>query len=194
MQVDFSVELGRDDPTLEIPWSSPDGVILYQNVKLNPGALEQIPEAADYPELRQFLAEINAPGSKLESAKCDVWSTTEISPEEEIFGAPWKFASYVDLLFTSLVLRESFPYHEQFLKALTAAVRTTCDAPALVDFVLRRCFTQDGEAVRTGFYFTSYIFGYGLNEPRARENWSTALASVAHALLRTLPAPVSPPL
>ena len=194
MQVDFSVELGRDDPTLEIPWSSPDGVILYQNVKLNPGALEQIPEAADYPELRQFLAEINAPGSKLESAKCDVWSTTEISPEEEIFGEPWKFASYVDLLFTSLAPRESFQYHEQFLKALTAALTTTCDTPALVDFVLRRCFTHDGEAVRNGFYFTSYIFGYGPSESRARENWSTALARVAQALLKTSSAPVSPPL
>ena len=36
--------------------------------------------------------------SIVESAKCDAWSTDELTPEEEIFGASHKFASYVDLV------------------------------------------------------------------------------------------------
>ena len=95
MEVDFSVELGRDDPTLEIPWSEPEGRLRYFNLKLESSALVMIPEAAQFPELRAFLMLLNSPGSPLESAKCDTWSTAKLQPEEEIFGEPWKFAVYV---------------------------------------------------------------------------------------------------
>ncbi len=50
------------------------------------------------PELGEFLAAVNSPASILETAKCDAWSSTEINPEEEIFGAACKFGSYVDLV------------------------------------------------------------------------------------------------
>ena len=192
MQVDFSVELGHEDPTLEIPWASSDGMTRYQNLKGNPAALDQVPEAASYPELREFLVEINAPDSKLESAKCDVWSTTEIHPEEEIFGEPWKFGCYMDLLFTDPELRESFSHHEQFLKTLCASLKSKPDISASAEFILRRCFTQKHEKPREGFYFTVYVFGYGRDESQARKCWSTALANVRYALLNDLRAPHLP--
>ena len=33
MHADFSVELGRDDPALELPWSSDDPEVRYYDLK-----------------------------------------------------------------------------------------------------------------------------------------------------------------
>ena len=184
MQVDFSIELGRDDPTLEIPWFDPDGRLQYHNLKLAPASLAEIPEAAEFPELRDFLAQLNAPDSVLESAKCDAWSTMELHPEEEIFGEPWKFASYVDLLFSAISARNSFSHHENVLQTLTTLLKDAPDGPSAAEFILRRCYSLRQEELDEGFYFTAYVFGYGANESQARQHWSAALARVSLALLR----------
>jgi len=189
MEVDFSVELGRDDPTLEIPWSEPEGRLHYLNLKLESSALVMIPEAAQFPELSAFLVLLNSPGSPLESAKCDTWSTTELQPEEEIFGEPWKFAVYVDLLFTHPAKRDSFSHHEQYLKALTGLLRSEPEIAASAEFILRRCFYHQDSEMREGFYFTAYVFGYGSDESHAQRNCSVALCNVSCAMLRGFPAP-----
>src|SRR5437763_17221918 len=99
MQVDYSIELGADDPALEFPWASDDGRVSYYDLKQHPDLVLNIEEAREHPELSEFLSRINAASSPLQTAKCDAWSTHELSPEEEIFGASCKFACYVDLLF-----------------------------------------------------------------------------------------------
>ena len=53
--------------------------------------LAKIEEAQREAALREFLSAINSGASLLESAKCDVWPSSEINPEEEIFGAAHKF-------------------------------------------------------------------------------------------------------
>ena len=184
MDVDFSVELGRDDPALEIPWSEPEGRLHYFNLKLEPASLAMIPEAAEFPELRAFLAQVNSPESPLESAKCDAWCTTDLQPEEEIFDQPWKFAVYVDLLFTNPAARDSFSHHEQYLKALTALLRSEPEIAASAEFILRRCFYDQESETREGVYFTAYVFGYGPDESQAQRNWTVALRTIGHALLR----------
>src|SRR5690242_7725269 len=99
MLVDYSVELGRDDPALELPWSSDDATLHYFDLKQHPELLHQIPEASAYPELGAFLTRINMSGFPLQTAKSDAWPSREILPEEEIFGGECKFVSYVDLVF-----------------------------------------------------------------------------------------------
>ena len=84
---------GPDDETLEFPWAAPDSATRYHDLKRRPEALSLVEEAARFPELREFLAAVNSPTSLFETAKCDAWGTEEINPEEEIFGAPWKFGS-----------------------------------------------------------------------------------------------------
>ena len=87
MEADFAVELGADDETLELPWAADDGGPRYYDLKRQPELLLNIEEASRVPELGEFLAAMNSPASILETAKCDAWSSTEINPEEEIFGA-----------------------------------------------------------------------------------------------------------
>src|SRR5215471_13625822 len=101
MQADYVLELGREDPALELPWTSPTpspgeaGGSRYYDLKRHPDLVLQIPEAARSPELSAFLTRINAATFPLQTAKCDTWYSQEILPEEEIFAATGKFASYI---------------------------------------------------------------------------------------------------
>jgi hypothetical protein len=181
VEVDYAIELGRDHETLEIPWTAPDGGPRYYNVKYEPQALERIEEAVRIAEVRDFLAVINAPTSILESAKCDAWGTAEINPEEEIFAAPWKFGSYVDLLFTDKTARFSLEAHENLVKTLTALLKRVPEIPAAAEFLVRRCYYHEGESVREGFYVTCYLFGFGQDESKARQQWAIALKFLSNA-------------
>src|SRR5947209_11726191 len=116
MDADYSVELGADDPVLDLPWSDPESRFEYFDLKSHPEMLARIPEVQKFPELGDFLRAVNSTASLFESAKCDVWSTQELNPEEEIFGLPWKFASYVDLVFAHPDRRKLFSMHELFAK------------------------------------------------------------------------------
>ena len=182
MQADFSVELGRDDETLELPWSAPEGSPRYYDLKGYPDKLDSVEEASRFPELKAFLATVNSPAGSLETAKCDVWSTTELNPEEEIFGAAWKFGSYVDLIFTNNDDRYSFPAHEDFVKRLSTLLKRAPEIPAAAEFLLRRCFYHEGDTIREGFYVTFYLFGYGPDEVKARKQWSIALELAVNAI------------
>ena len=72
MQADFSVELGRDAPALEIPWHSNDPQVRYYDLKSHPEVVHQIPEAQAYPELASFLSRINATGLSLSLSASDL--------------------------------------------------------------------------------------------------------------------------
>jgi hypothetical protein len=184
MQVDFAVELGPDDDTLEFPWAAPNNGLRYYNLKRRPEAVGLVEEADRCPELKEFLAAVNAPTSLFETAKCDAWGTTEINPEEEIFGAPWKFGSYVDFVFTNPPARHSFEDHEKLLKAMTDLLKRVPEIPASAEFLLRRCFFREGEAVREGFYVTFYLFGYGSDEATARHQWGIGMRLVGNAIVQ----------
>jgi hypothetical protein len=138
MQADFSVELGRDDPALELPWESDDPGVRYFDLKNDPELVRQIPEAIQHPELGQFLARINAVGSPLATAKCDAWSSMEVAPEEEIFGDR-KFVSYIDLVFVSETDLCSFEKHEAFASDLCRLLSRAPEIPAAVELVIRHC-------------------------------------------------------
>lgn len=182
MQVDFAIELGADDETLEFPWAAADGGPRYHDLKREPEALTLVEEASRYAELKEFLATVNALATPLETAKCDAWPTTDMNPEEEIFGAAWKFGSYVDLLFSDPSVRFSFEDHQTLLQQLTILLKCVPDIPASAEFLLRRCFYLEGEKVREGFYVTFYLFGYGSDEAKARQQWGIALRLAGSAI------------
>jgi hypothetical protein len=182
MQVDFAVELGRDDETLDFPWEAPGGDLRYYDLKRDSRALEKIQEATRVAELRDFLIAVNSQSSILESAKCDTWSTTDINPEEEIFHLPWKFGSYVDLLFSDQAARFSFERHETFLKQITGLLQRVPEIPDSAEFMLRRCFYHERDDVREGYYVTFYLFGFGEDEVKARQQWGIALKLVTGAI------------
>jgi hypothetical protein len=192
VEADFAVELGPDDEALEVPWAAADGGRRYHDLKRQPELLLEIEEAMGVRELGEFLAAVNAPASILETAKCDAWVSTEINPHEEIFGATCKFGSYVDFLFSRQSSRFSFAEHEQLARRLTQLLKRVPEIPAAVELIIRRCFYHSAEGMRDGFYVTFYHFGYGDDEPQARQRWSLASKLVENAI-RQVSAELQPP-
>jgi hypothetical protein len=189
MLADYSVELGREDPALEMPWSSEDAAVCYVDLKKNPELLSEIPEAAKQPELATFLTRINAAEFPLETAKCDVWASEEILPEEEIFNAEHKFCSYVDLLFSARAARLSLERHEELARTLCKLLNHAPEIAAQVELAIRRCYYHDGGAAEAddsenGFYITAYTSAFGHSLEEARKQWTIALALLQHALVQ----------
>jgi hypothetical protein len=188
VQADFAVELGADDETLEMPWAAEAGGPRYYDLKRHPELLSNLEEVVRAPELGEFLSKVNSPRSPLETAKCEVWSSTEINPEEEIFEATHKFGSYVDLFFFDAPSRFSFPQHEQLAKRLSNLLQRAPEMAAAAEFLIRRCYYHEQEEVpgqeeiRDGFYITFYLFGYGKDEVRSRQNWAIGLKLIGNAI------------
>lgn len=185
MLAEWSVELGADDPLLEIPWSSPDGCVRYLDIKCQPELLLGIPEACVNFPMAEFLTWANSTESVFETAKCDVWSSDEITPEEEIFGEPCKFSCYVDLLFTDTAARSQFLRNEAFVQAFARLLRRAPEMPASAEFIVRGCIDHRMSSKdNAGFYITFYLHGYGEAEEAARERWALALKMVQHAMIQ----------
>src|SRR4030088_3261738 len=107
MDADFSIELDREDPVLDFPWKDPSGKLAYVDLKRHPELMVRIGEAERFPELGDFLRAMNSARSMVETAKCDAWATTDLSPEEEVYDASHKFVSYVDVVFSNIDVRRS---------------------------------------------------------------------------------------
>jgi hypothetical protein len=144
--------------------------------------MSQVDEAAEHPELAEFLRSVNAARSPLESAKCDVWTTDELTPEEEIFAATRKFASYVDVVFSEDHDRQSFSRHEEFVKRLVALLKRAPEISSSMEAFVRRCFFSANGETREGFYFTVYVNGYGSDATAARKNWGIGMKLVGSAI------------
>ena len=184
MDADFSIELGREDPVLDFPWTDPAGKLIYLDLKRRPELLSQVEEAEKFPELREVLRTLNSARSVLETAKCDAWATTELSPEEDVYDASHKFASYVDVVFCSTGARLLLPKHQEFVAKLVELLRRAPETPSAADVCVRRCYFAEGADVQEGLYCTLYVNGYGKDEAGARQNWAVALSLMGAAVLQ----------
>jgi hypothetical protein len=189
MLSDYSVELGPDDPALELPWSSGDPAVRYYDVKRHPELLHEIPETSALPELAAFLSRINAPEFPLETAKCDAWASREILPEEDVFNAEHKFVSYVDLVFCDQTARLAFDKHEELAENLCKLLKHAPGIAATVEFTIRRCYylvtgPESADDSESGFYVTAYLSAFGQSEEEARKQWTIALALLQNALVQ----------
>ncbi|MGH9601638.1 MAG: hypothetical protein ACRD24_04530 [Terriglobales bacterium] len=194
MQADSSVELDAESDRLEVPWASPDGRARYYDLRRQPELLLNIEEARQNRELGEFLAAVNSQASILETAKCDAWVSSEISEEERTYGAPWKFGSYVDLIFSEGGARHSLERHQELAESASRLLRRAPEIPAAAEFIVRRCFYHpavepspappSGPSPQEGFYLTFYLYGYGDDQHDAQRRWGIALKVVENLLLQ----------
>jgi hypothetical protein len=185
VQADYSVECGPGDEALEVPWSAPNGGPSYVDLKQHPERLDEIPEAVEHPPLRGFLAKVNGRASLL-TAKCDTWFTRELTPEEDVFQAEAKFASYVDVLFADSTAR-SLERNEQFAGELFRLLQRAPEMQAAVEMYIRRCYVHDPpESLESkdGFYLTVYVSGYGDDRESAEKHWAIGMSLLQNAMLQ----------
>ncbi len=187
MDADWSVELGHDDPSLEFPWSSPDGTQAFVDLAQHPEAVHEIPEAARYPELARFLLELNGKFSPWLTAKCDVWIENELGEAEDVYDAKLKMCSYVDIVRRNESERFSFEQHKQWVKSATMRLHNIGPHPIACELIVRRCWYHadsraDDQPV-SGFYITLYLFGYGNDGTEARTRWTGGITRVSGVLI-----------
>jgi len=182
---EFSVELGADDPVLEMPWSSPDGRLRFFDLQRHPELVLKITEAAANPPLEKFLLAINS-RSPFYTAKCDVWLSREILKQDIV--AKWQVATYVDLILRRPKekisdLPRSFEEYSHLLRKIVHDLRRDLlvdDASA--EFIVRRCYFRRRRGGQMGLFATLYVFGFGATKKEARQAWAEALRLVESTL------------
>jgi hypothetical protein len=191
MDVDTSLELAGDDPSLEIPWSAGDG-LQYRDLVAHPELLTEISEAAGFPELAELLRRVNAPNQSFQTVKCDAWASNDIEPAEEIYGAACKHGSYCDLVLRDGLGRFSLNAHEVLVAAIARALRKLPDVSAAIELVIRHCYFWEGADTRRGFAITAFVGGYGDNSAHAQKECGAALLCLSNVLECIDNSPVSP--
>ncbi|MGH9676449.1 MAG: hypothetical protein ACRD36_05050 [Candidatus Acidiferrum sp.] len=186
MQADFSLELGAQDDSLELPWSDLGGKLRYYDLKRQPELLLHVQEAFDNEELGQFLVSLNSSNSLLETSKCDTWTSYELNEEEKIYGVECKFVSYVDLVFACAEERYALEAHERFVRSLCNLLKRAPEIASAAEFIIRHGYFHSPQEPETqqGFGITFYLSGYGDSEAEARARWNIGMKVVENALLQ----------
>lgn len=182
MDAEFSVELGRDDPTLAVPWTSPDGSCGYVDLSAHPEEIDRLSEVLQFQELGQVLHRLNAGGSPYRTAKCDAWFDTLMDVDDEPYESSVKCASYIDVYFAGEHRLAEFPQHEFAARAVVKNLRGLPDQNARVEIAIRRCYFLDAAEPAEALYWTLYAFGYGDDISEARAAWGRALGEVCDVL------------
>jgi|SRR5579859_158637 len=179
-------ELEPDDPSLEIPWASPHNARLrFIDLKKFPQKVEFVKECRKYPPLTGLLRKINAAGSALRSAKCDVWSTTKLAEDERLdFDVRHKIGSYVDLVFDCNRLISHLESHLLLGEKLEKLL-SRCRIRAQVEIAVRRCLFHPKE--RWGYYLTIFVHAYGATRTQAKKEWGRAVDCLGNALSKVGP-------
>ena len=185
MDADWSVELGREDPALEFPWTSANGLRRYVDLLQSPESISEIPEAEQYPELAECLRALNTPDSPWQTVKCDVWLERELDEAEQIYDATLKFCSYIDLIARDVSKRFSFDQHERFVRLAAQQLSNNDSELVSCEFIVRRCWFHEaklGGDLTAGFCVTFYLFGYANTKVEARARWARGLHRVTSLL------------
>ncbi len=194
MLFEWSAECAADDPVLVVPWSSdgsdPSGVSRFIDLREDPYAAEEIPEAERHPPLLQALRALNAARSSLFTAKCDAWiidapaelEALRLDLDLALTDVVTGFASYIDLLWRDRAIFASFHQHEHLVHRLERRVAPLDHPFALIDCVIRPAFL-DLDGPQEGFALTLYVKAVAPDQTNALTNWSSALES-AVAILR----------
>ena len=197
MYAELSAECAEDDPVLVVPWTAgPEHSETeslgpaFVDLREDPYALDQIPEAEQHPALLLALRALNAPRSPVFTAKCDAWPCTEAELAAlradlmlDAEHAPHGFASYIDLLWRERALFLSFPQTEQLMLRLLRLAEAADLPDAALGCVLRPALV-DLVGPQEGFAVSLYVRAVGHTAAESYTRWAEALAA-AVALLRS---------
>ena len=188
MRIEITQELDAADPSLEIPWAgSCRSDLQYVDLKRHPKRIAKLPECRKFPPLSAVLRRINGARSGLRTAKCDAWTTRNLSPDERLdFNLPCKAGSYIDVVLDGLRSRTRLDTHRHFAERLAkglAGIRVR----GQMDIIIRRCLFHPRE--EWGYALTFFVHGYGETRSEAISEWSSALSSLGDALIQCSESP-----
>jgi hypothetical protein len=175
MEADWEFEVASDAPVIDAAWSG------YLDLRAHPEEASRLPEVQALPALASALAFLNAAGSPVWTAKCDVWEPDAFDPDE--LDAPPQagehaLCCYIDLLPSSdawATLDDVAGWCGNLCAGLRAKPLRQCRA----DLVVRRAFLTPSQ---TCFGITAYVTGCAATQPAAKEALSSAVALLARTI------------
>jgi hypothetical protein len=179
MEADWEIEIGGGASVIDAHWPG------FIDLRLHPGRVAQLAEAADFPALAQALAALNSAASPVWTSKCDLWPVADFAgfdPDEldaTAENSTHAMGCYIDLL---LRTPGQWPTPDEAIAACKqiclplGAIPLRC---CRVDLIIRRAFTIP-ETADLGI--TAYLTSCGRTQSAARAVLEQALAALAHVL------------
>lgn len=162
MQV--ALEPSDKDP-MGVPYGdSPDRK--FWNLRAHPESIDRVPELADYPELKKFVAAVNGPDSFFATLGCEKWSKdvnyTPVIKRE--------FGLYVDVIFNLVELAMMPQNYQTLYQKLHDHGRSLAAADEFSDLALVR--VEPGEVLLLDHNIKAWkasvwVFGVGDTDDRA---------------------------
>lgn len=149
----------------------------YVRIKGNQSAVSGIPEAVGWPELESFLENINSASSPIESVGCE----KGFFPTESKDTPAVMLGSYVDVIFTDIVLNDDPENHLLLAHRLTNSILDCEKWWANITFLLQRHKFVPGTNLPWGLML--HMTNYGRSEKEARDLWSQSLSRLTDALV-----------
>ncbi len=191
MLFSWSAECGLEDPVLVVPWSDPSSAARFVDLREDPYAIEEIPEAEQTPAVAQALRALNTARSPVFTAKCDLWPINdpdelhalalELALDDLGGGAYAAFASYLDLIWRDRSTFASFHQHQHIMHRLERRIASIDEHQALTECIIRPALVDFG-APQEGFAASFYVKALGSSTEDARNVWARALAAVVLVL------------
>ena len=192
MLAEWTAECSADAPMLVVPWHDNETGAHFVNLRAEPYALAEIPEAERHPTLGRALRALNAQRSPFLTAKCDAWplsaadSPGELEPlrlelvlsEEDVAFA---FTSYIDLLFRERAVFASAHQQQDRLDRLARRATKLPHPEGALQCVLRPAMVDLGAPLE-GFATTLYVTAVAPDADTAQKRWSAALEDVVDLL------------
>jgi hypothetical protein len=176
MEADWEVEIGVETPVIDALWPG------FIDLRRNPERIIEIEEARRFPQLAEALLQLNSvasndsaeSGSRIWTAKCDLWTVEEWNPDEmDASSAESKsgLACYIDMLPRQGLVFSKLDEAEQWARVAVSSLRKATCRCSRADLVIRRAFAGD----REGMGITTYVTACGADSEAARKALAAAL-------------------
>jgi len=180
MEADWEVEVGGGAPVIDALWPG------FVDLRRFPERMGEIAETADFPPLAALLLALNAAGSPVWTAKCDVWEpeADALAASDGASGkAPVALACYVDMLPRQGTVFAQWEQAEAFCKEWVARLARPLQRleplpESRVDLIVRQALAGQAE----GFGVTAYLSAAGGDRAMASEALAAALVAFANAI------------
>jgi hypothetical protein len=192
MHAEWIAECSADAPVLIVPWTDADGGVHFVNLRTEPYAIAEIPEAERFPDLARALRALNANRSPFLTAKCDAWPISPrdgadelelmrkelMLPEEE---ATYAFTSYIDLVWRERTIFASAHQQQDRLDRIARRATKLSHAESMLQCVLRPAIVDLGAPLE-GFASTLYVTSLAADAEIANRRWASALEDIVDLL------------